>query len=234
MNAGMERDAAENRCPECGKPVPLCRCSLPKLSTRYRVLVLQHPREQADERGTAPLLATLLPGARVKVGLSWRNLAAAWGEPTPPESWAVLYLGSGAKSEKPLSRPVTLVSRKGAPLEEAEERSRLARLRGIVVLDGTWSQAKTLWWRNAWLLKLQRVILRPSTPSLYGKDRHEPRKECLSTLESVALWLEHAAGDGETARALRYELDRFLSDYREWSRGVTPRPWAGESEGTPP
>jgi len=31
-----------------------------------------------------------------------------------------------------------------------------AGLEGIVALDGTWAQAKTMWWRNAWLLKLKR------------------------------------------------------------------------------
>ncbi len=64
-------------------------------------------------------------------------------------------------------------------------------LTGIVVLDGSWSQAKTLWWRNPWLLKLQRVLLQPARPSLYGKLRKEPRKECLSTLEAVSEALVH-------------------------------------------
>jgi DTW domain-containing protein len=55
---------------------------------------------------------------------------------------------------------------------------------GIVVLDGTWSKAKTLWWRNVWLLKLC-LTLAPKEPSIYGKLRLEPRKEFVSTLESV-------------------------------------------------
>ena len=45
-----------------------------------------------------------------------------------------------------------------------------------MLLDGTWSQAKALWWRNAWMLKCQRVILGPKRPSRYGKLRKEPRQ----------------------------------------------------------
>jgi type I site-specific restriction-modification system R (restriction) subunit len=48
-----------------------------------------------------------------------------------------------------------------------------------VLLDGTWSQAKALWWRNAWMLKCQRVILGPKRPSAYGKLRKEPRQDGL-------------------------------------------------------
>ena len=59
-------------------------------------------------------------------------------------------------------------------------------LAGVVVLDGTWSKAKTLWWRNPWLNKLNRLNLSPSQPSIYGRLRLEPRREFVSTLESVA------------------------------------------------
>lgn len=228
----MENQAEETRCDECGKPEPLCRCGLTPLASRLKLLILQHPRETTDERSTAPILSSLLPGARTKVGLSCRNLVSAWGESFPAGDWAVLYLGSGVQKRGDARlAPLTLVSRKGAALEETEQAARLKRLKGLVVLDGTWSQAKSLWWRNAWLLKLQRVILNPVAPSLYGKDRHEPRKECLSTLESVALWLEHT-GEPETARRLREELSRFLEDYRKW-RATSRRPAAAELPGTP-
>ena len=58
-----------------------------------------------------------------------------------------------------------------------------------MLLDGTWSQAKALWWRNAWMLKCQRVILGPAHPSRYGKLRREPRRDGLSTIEAAAMLL---------------------------------------------
>ncbi len=157
------------------------------MPTRLRVLILQHPQEPGHELGSAPLVQLSLQKAQIRTGLSWPNLKNALnGEETPPSRWVVLYLGSGIKTldaqVKTSSPPLQFVSRKGtavrAPLPED--------LDGLVILDGTWSQAKTLWWRNPWLLKLKRAILNPKERSLYGNARKEPRRECLSTLESVA------------------------------------------------
>jgi hypothetical protein len=83
------------------------------------------------------------------------------------------------------------------------------------LLDGTWSQAKTLWWRNAWLLKCKRAALLPRSASLYGSMRKEPRKECLSTLESVALTLESLHESPEIGQSLRSSFRRLLQKARD-------------------
>jgi hypothetical protein len=67
------------------------------------------------------------------------------------------------------------------------------------VLDGTWSQAKTLWWRNPWLLKLPRIAINPREPSMYGKLRPEPARDHVSTLEAIADVLP-ALGEPDTTR----------------------------------
>ena len=77
---------------------------------------------------------------------------------------------------------------------------------GLIVLDGSWSQAKALWWRNPWLLKFNRLVLHPTQPSIYGRLRREPRKEWVSTLEATA----HAlVGLGED-ESVRTELLRAM------------------------
>ena len=43
-----------------------------------------------------------------------------------------------------------------------------ASLEGVVLLDGSWSEAKTLWWRNPWLLRLRRLVLNPRHRSRFG------------------------------------------------------------------
>ena len=83
---------------------------------------------------------------------------------------------------------------------------------GVVVLDGTWKEAKTLWWRNPWLLKLRRLVLNPQRQSRYGRIRREPRREALSTLEATALLLSHLDGGPEVAAALLGALDRLLAE----------------------
>jgi DTW domain-containing protein YfiP len=80
-------------------------------------------------------------------------------------------------------------------------------LKGIVALDGNWSQAKALWWRNPWLTKLRRFVIVPDGPSLYGDLRREARPDAVSTLEAVALALS-TLEDDPTVR------DRMLVPFR--------------------
>jgi DTW domain-containing protein YfiP len=90
-----------------------------------------------------------------------------------------------------------------------------------VLLDGTWSQAKALWWRNAWMLKCQRVILGPAKPSLYGKLRREPRKDGLSTLEAAAMLLAGLEKRPDIEATLHASFERMLVKYRE-AQSVMP------------
>jgi DTW domain-containing protein YfiP len=104
---------------------------------------------------------------------------------------------------------VNFVSQKNNPVPAP------AKLEGLVVIDGTWSQAKALWWRNAWLTKLKRIVLRPGAPSLYGRLRKEPRQEALSTIESVALALGKIDRKGPEVKAhLEDAFKRMLDEYR--------------------
>jgi DTW domain-containing protein YfiP len=172
-----------------------------------RITVLQHPQENDELLGTAPLLRLALPNSAIRVGLSWGSLEQALDvEAADRERWAVL---AGAKPPAAIppahaADPVILIDRRG-------QVQPLARhgLEGIIVLDGTWSQAKTLWWRNPWLLKLPRLLLTPREPSLYGKLRRAPRREWVSTLEAVAEVLP-ALGETPAARDHPRRLMRTL------------------------
>lgn len=206
-------------CPQCLKTTDLCVCSfVEKLATRAHVLILQHPQEPDKDLGSARLAHLSLPNSTLKTGLSWPNLKAALGREAQNQRWAVLHLGSGIKAgttradSQKASSPFQLVSRNGELLED--QREILKQLQGIVVLDGTWSQAKTLWWRNAWLLKLRRAILLPSQKSLYGELRKEPRRECLSTIESVALGLSALGEPAEVSGGLEKIFGKLLDQAR--------------------
>ncbi|MCM2322765.1 MAG: DTW domain-containing protein [Oligoflexia bacterium] len=173
-------------CARCQKPADLCVCeAIHPQESRIHVLILQHPQEPDKDLGSARLANLCLPNSTLKVGLSWPNLSKALGKEAQPSRWAVLHLGSGLKPAGASARPAPglhFVTRQGAPVPASER----PPIDGLVILDGTWSQAKTLWWRNAWLLKLKRAVLIPSRPSLYKELRREPRRECLSTIESIA------------------------------------------------
>lgn len=91
----------------------------------------------------------------------------------------------------------------------------LDEIEGVVLLDGTWSQAKALWWRNAWMLKCQRVILDPSAPSRYGRLRKEPRRDGLSTLEAAAMLLSRLEHRPEIETKLLEAFDRMLARFKQ-------------------
>jgi DTW domain-containing protein len=202
-------------CPHCGKPLPLCICdSVTPIESRISLLILQHPQEQDRALGTARLTAMHFEDAIVKIGLSWPSLSKALGRPVhDPSRWAVLYLGSAKASELDTDAEIVAIDRKGEL--EPHQRAILGDIEGIVLLDGTWSQAKALWWRNAWMLKCQRVILGPRQTSRYGKLRKEPRSDGLSTIEAAGLLLAGLEKRPEIAETLNASLDRMLARYRQ-------------------
>src|SRR5271168_4853832 len=155
------------------------------IDNRVFVLILQHPQERREALSTAALICETLRQAKLVVGLSWPGLARVAGAPAEPKRWAVLHLGAARQTPPAERRELIGLDRHGASIDDP--RRILGSLRGIVVLDGTWSQAKTLWWRNPWLLKLHRIVLDPPHPARLGRLRREPRREALSTIEATAL-----------------------------------------------
>ena len=202
-------------CPHCGKPLPLCICdSIEPIESRISLLILQHPQEQDRALGTARLTALHFKDAIVKIGLSWPSLSKALGRPVhDPSRWAVLYLGSAKVSELETDRDIVAINRKGEL--ETDQRGILGDIEGIVLLDGTWSQAKALWWRNAWMLKCQRIILGPKHPSRYGQLRREPRRDGLATIEAAAMLLADLEKRPDIAETLNSSFERMLAKYRE-------------------
>ena len=179
------------------------------IENRLFVLVLQHPQEKREAIATAAASCAALRQARLAIGLSWPNLARALGRPADPKRWAVLYLGSARPAALGLEREVIALDRRGKP--SADQEAAVRGLEGVVLLDGSWSEAKTLWWRNPWLLKLRRLVLNPRRPSRFGRVRREPRREALATLEAAALLLKHLDGGPKIEAALLDHLDRLIA-----------------------
>lgn len=194
-------------CPSCWKPLSFCLCTeIREFTPKLRFLILQHPQERRDPLGSARLLSLSLPNTVHRVGLSWPSLAKALGEPTQASEWAVLFLGA-LKEVKQFREdlPLQIIGRNGKAMAPKG-------LKGIVLLDGNWKQSKTLWWRNPWLLRLQRAVLNTGSASQYGPVRKQPRKHCLSTLESAAESLAAMGEDPEIPTALKTLFQKFVAN----------------------
>lgn len=198
-------------CEVCRRPSVVCVCDrIVSYPTERRVLIVQHPQEQDALLGSAQIALASLPKAQLVIGLSWRNLAHALGEEdVDPRKWAVLFPDREADGNQVLTR-------KGTPLDAKS-------LEGIIVLDGTWSKAKSLWWRNPWLNKLNRMSLTPAQPSIYGRLRAEPRREYVSTLESVAAALTTCGESPEIEKGLARVFRTLMQRVRDANLAVEDR-----------
>lgn len=203
--------ARDERCSKCWKSPALCVCETIKpTKAPVKLLILQHPGEAANELGTARLLSLSVAGAVHVVGHKWSSLGHALGLPknqkVPLREWAVMFVGTKKQAPKD-AKPFELTTRAGEALSKNA-------LRGIILLDGNWSQSKTLWWRNSWLLRHPRILMNPPTRSSYNKLRRQPRKNYLSTIEAAAFALENIAPNSDLPEQLRATFDKFVEQCR--------------------
>jgi tRNA-uridine aminocarboxypropyltransferase len=182
------------------------------IDNRIFVLILQHPQEKREFLATADACCAVLRRAAAIVGLSWPNLASALGRPADAKRWGVLYLGSARPAALGSEQEVIALDRRAKPM--ADQTAALGGLEGVVLLDGSWSEAKTLWWRNPWLLKLRRLVLNPRRRSRFGQLRREPRREALSTIEAAGLVLKYLDRGPEIEAALLNRLDCLIAEAR--------------------
>ncbi len=188
-------------CQNCFRSEEMCICSQVKsLQNKIRVVILQHPQEQFKMLNSARLARLILQNSSLRVGLSWPNFKSVAGQSEQPSQWGILYLKNESDADKPSHRaPITVSDRHNQVIRD------YSFLRGIIALDGSWKQAKAMWWRNPWFLRLHRISLNPDHPSL----RKQVKKTGLSTIESVALSLEllgESASCGELMREQYNEL----------------------------
>jgi DTW domain-containing protein len=178
----LTHDTPRAVCARCARPVSVCYCAhLPELATRTRVVLLQHPRERDVAIGTARMASLCLPQAELCVGVRWSGspeLARAMSDPSRPP--VLLYPGKGARdlAEHPPEGPVTLI-----------------------VVDGTWWQAKKLVRENPELGRIPQYFFTPPSPSQY-RIRKEPDESYVSTIEALAYVLGVLEGDALRFQAL--------------------------------
>ena len=177
-------------CTRCRRPTRVCYCAaLPTLATRTRIVILQHPRERDMPIGTARMAQLCLPEAELHVGMRWGESAAFANAINDPARPAIL-LAPGPTARDILRDP---------PLGPVT----------LVVVDGTWSQAKVVVRDNPCLQDLPRYAFATPEPSQY-RIRKEPRAEYVSTIEALMHVLGVLEGDPSRFRALLDPLNAMV------------------------
>jgi DTW domain-containing protein YfiP len=153
------------------------------------VVFLQHPREKRVAVGTARMAHLSLPNSELHLGVRFADHPRVQ-ELAAQSQVALLFPGEGAHPACELSP-----------------------LRALVVVDGTWSQARKVLARDPLLRALPRVGLTPAAPGNY-RIRKEPSPECVSTIEAVAQVLGELEGTPDAfaplLRPFTYMVDRQL------------------------
>ena len=156
------------QCPHCLRPTAHCLCPLiPRLDSRTRVLLLQHPSEVNHALNTARLAALGLVNAQLVVGEVFENLQ---GLLNPPGYQARLLFPAED------AQPLQAYTPSDEPLL-------------LVVPDGTWRKARKLLHLNPLLAALPRVTLAEGAVSRY-RLRKAPGPGALSTVEAIVQALQ--------------------------------------------
>lgn len=153
------------RCQRCARPLSHCLCHLiPRLSSRSRVLILQHPDEVGHALNTARLAALGLENCELRVGERFAELAL-----DPAYRSYLLFPGETAQT---------------LPLRDDDPRPLQ-----LLVPDGTWRKARKLLHLNPQLAALPRVCLPAGLQSRY-RLRKAPGEGALATIEAIVAALE--------------------------------------------
>jgi DTW domain-containing protein len=176
-------------CYACQKPLTTCICaSVVPLANRTGVTIVQHPRESRHALGTARFAELGLRNTQVLVDFAGRYRGTTAPVTLPPNT-GLLY---------PSPTAVNL-----ADLNLANAPSHL------VVVDGTWHQAHTLYRDMKWLHALPHYVLSPDAPSRY-RIRAEPQENYISTLEAVLMALKLLEPELTGIDALLQAFDRMI------------------------
>lgn len=174
-------------CSRCRRPASACWCAeLTPVETAMRVVFLQHPRESRVAIGTARIAHLGLSRSELHEGIEFA------GHPRIEEllarpGTALLFPGPGAVAPDALERPPET----------------------LIIIDGTWPQARKMVALNPALRALPRIGFMPRKPGNY-RIRREPDLHCVATVEAVVEVLSAWEGDEQRFYPLLSAFDAMV------------------------
>ncbi|MBQ0935996.1 tRNA-uridine aminocarboxypropyltransferase [Ideonella paludis] len=200
-------------CPRCSRPLRACLCPWVRPTpNQARVLILQHPLEAGQAKGSATLLRLSLARAQWEVGEQFDE-AALQQWLGPPGQAVLLYPATPPAEPRSLDVADATAMRHFTP-SASTNLSQLC----LVVLDATWRKSRKLLHCNPLLGTLPRLSLQAPPPSLYAPLRkaQQPQHQ-RSTLEATALALQQLEGDAARYQPLLAAFAGFVAAQGEFA-----------------
>jgi DTW domain-containing protein YfiP len=191
-------------CARCLRPESACICAwVVAVPHRVEVLILQHPLEVSNPKGSARLLHLCLPGSELVVGETFAE-----------SQLQMLLAGKNNLLLYP-DTPQAMAGIAAPPLFDPAWTAQPERLR-LIVLDGTWRKSRKMLYQNRLLQAMPRLALRATPPSHYLiRKAHAPDQ--LSTLEATCYALmqlsdeDHEDHAGQRLQPLIAAFDGFVA-----------------------
>jgi DTW domain-containing protein len=178
-------------CAKCLRPQRTCICHLiSSVETDIEVLILQHPLEVNETKGTASLLHLSLPNSSILVGEVFDEKLLT-SELFHSKNSILLYPTTPEDHSLGIAAPPEL---------EPALLSHLKNIR-LIIIDGTWRKSRKILCKNPYLQQLPRLVLQDLPVSGYSiRKARKPHQ--LSTLEATCAALAQLENqiNGNTAK----------------------------------
>lgn len=211
LRAPSVGSAARSLCQRCLRPQRSCICQwIAPHTPQVEVLILQHPLEVQQAKGSARLLHLSLAASQLVVG-----------EQFAPEQLAQLLAGPRRNIllYPEMAGEQSLGMAPAQPLDPAWL-LQPQQLR-LIVLDGTWRKSRKMLYLNPALQSLPRLPLKATPPSHYLiRKAHLPDQ--LSTLEATVYALAQLEQAPQRYDALIAAFDGFVAQQAAFVSAARP------------
>lgn len=202
-SSSLAEPAKRARCPACLRAAASCICRwIAPVDHAVQVLILQHPLEVHNAKGSARLLHLSLPNSRMLTGEQFApdTLALLLAD----KHNVLLYPDTPGDRSLGIAPPPALDP--AILLDPAQFSSRLR----LVVLDATWRKSRKMLYLNPSLQQLPRLPLR-DTPASHYLIRKAHAPDQLSTLEATCYALMELEQDVPRFVPLITAFDGFVA-----------------------
>lgn len=194
---GGQRRFQASRCECCGLHEPLCACeSAPRVELGTPIVVVQHNKDCRKPTNTVRILVACLPNCAVtRYAVRGEDFDSSPIRSTPEVDWCLLF--PRIEEEEVGDAPRQL------GVEEYRRPSHEGRRRGVVVVDGTWGQARRMRRRIDALRTLPTFELPPGPPTRWTV-RSQSDSARMSTAEATIRALAICEGAAALRPVQRY------------------------------